>query len=35
VAIYEFIKTRSYKRVLLILIGFISTMVLWSINNPS
>jgi DMSO/TMAO reductase YedYZ heme-binding membrane subunit len=35
VAIYEFIKTRSYKRVLLILTGFISTMVLWSINFPA
>jgi len=35
VAIYEFIKTRSYKRVALILIGFISTMVLWSINAPA
>lgn len=34
VAIYEFIKTRSYKRVLLILIGFITAVVLWTINNP-
>jgi DMSO/TMAO reductase YedYZ heme-binding membrane subunit len=35
VAFYEFWKTRSYKRVLLFLIGFISTMVLWFVNNPS
>jgi len=33
-SIYEFIKTRSYKRALLFLIGFISTMVLWFVNNP-
>jgi DMSO/TMAO reductase YedYZ heme-binding membrane subunit len=35
VAIYEFFKTRSYKRVLLILIGFIFTMAFWSINTPA
>lgn len=34
VAIYEFIKTRSFKRVLLLLIGFVTTMVLWSVNFP-
>lgn len=33
-AAYEFWKTRSYKRVSLFLIGFISTMVLWFVNNP-
>lgn len=35
IAIYEFFKTRSYKRVLLLFAGFLATMVFWAISGQA